>query len=174
MIGRSEATKRASKAPADMTSRWTRDFAFITDTANWLKFWPGFVPPEPESTWGAPDDTTARQRILGRERTLTMTVTTFEPNQIVTYTSTQPGLPDARHERVFERDGDSSSITSSSNTSREGGLPASSTDYCCPAASGVRSCKRSRRSSENSRRASAGPQGSSATTGALSSRLRRW
>ena len=83
-------------------------FAFITDTANWSKFWPGFVRLEPESSWGAPGDTARLvTRIVGRDRTLTMTVTTFEPNQIVTYTSTQPGLPDARHERVFERDGDS-------------------------------------------------------------------
>ena len=29
-------------------------------------------------------------------------VTAFEPNRLVTYTSTQPGLPDARHERHFE------------------------------------------------------------------------
>ena len=78
-------------------------FAFITDTANWSKFWPGFVRLEPESTWGAPGDTARLvTRILSRERTLTMTVTTFEPNQLVTYTSTQPGLPDARHERIFE------------------------------------------------------------------------
>jgi hypothetical protein len=35
-----------------------------------------------------------------------MTVTAFDPNRLVTYTSTQPGLPDARHERRFEADGD--------------------------------------------------------------------
>ena len=82
-------------------------FAFVTDMANWSKFWPGFVRLEPGSTWGAPGDTARLvTRLLGRERTLTMTVTTFEPNQIVAYTSTQPGLPDARHERHFERDGD--------------------------------------------------------------------
>ena len=82
-------------------------FAFITDTANWSKFWPGFVRLEPESTWGAPGDTARLvTRILSRKRTLTMTVTTFEPNKFVTYTSTQPGLPDARHERIFEGDGD--------------------------------------------------------------------
>ena len=42
---------------------------------------------------------------LGRERLLTMTMTSFEPNRLVTYTSTQPGLPDASHERHFESDG---------------------------------------------------------------------
>lgn len=35
-----------------------------------------------------------------------MRITTFEPNRLVTYTSTQPGLPDASHERHFEPDGD--------------------------------------------------------------------
>ena len=34
-----------------------------------------------------------------------MTVTSFEPNRLVTYTSAQPGLPDASHERHFEPDG---------------------------------------------------------------------
>ena len=34
-----------------------------------------------------------------------MTITGFEPNRLVTYTSEQPGLPDAHHERRFERDG---------------------------------------------------------------------
>ena len=33
-------------------------------------------------------------------------ITAFEPNRLVTYTSTQPGLPDAYHERHFEADGD--------------------------------------------------------------------
>ena len=84
-----------------------RGFAFITDTANWPRFWPGFVRLEEGSHWGAAGDT-ARMvtRLLGRERELTMTVRQFEPNRLVTYTSTQPGLPDARHERGFEPGGD--------------------------------------------------------------------
>ena len=45
-------------------------------------------------------------RLLGRERKLSMTVTDFEQDRLVTYRSTQPGLPDARHERHFEPDGD--------------------------------------------------------------------
>jgi uncharacterized protein YndB with AHSA1/START domain len=84
-----------------------RGFAFITDTANWPTFWPGYVRLEEDSRWGAPGDT-ARMvtRLLGRERELTMTVTRWEPDRLVTYTSTQRGLPDARHERGFEPDGD--------------------------------------------------------------------
>jgi uncharacterized protein YndB with AHSA1/START domain len=82
-------------------------FAFITNPVNWPSFWPGFVRLEPGSSWGAPGDNARLvTRILGRERTLTMTVTEFEPNRLVKYTSTQPGLPDAEHERHFEHDGD--------------------------------------------------------------------
>ena len=84
-----------------------RGFGFITDTANWPKFWPGYVRLEEGSRWGASGDTARLvTSILGRERELTMTVTAFEPNRLVTYTSTQPGLPDAQHERHFEPDGD--------------------------------------------------------------------
>jgi uncharacterized protein YndB with AHSA1/START domain len=84
-----------------------RGFAFITNTANWPTFWPGFVRLEAGSDWGAPGDTARLvTRLLGRDRELTMTVKAFEPNRLVTYTSTQPGLPDAYHERHFEPDGD--------------------------------------------------------------------
>jgi uncharacterized protein YndB with AHSA1/START domain len=84
-----------------------RGFAFITDVANWPKFWPGYVRLEEDSRWGAAGDTARLvTRLLGRERALTMTIRAFEPNRLVTYTSTQPGLPDAYHERRFEPDGD--------------------------------------------------------------------
>jgi uncharacterized protein YndB with AHSA1/START domain len=82
-----------------------RGFAFITDTANWSKFWPGYVRLEEGSRWGASGDTARLvTRLFGRERELTMTIKAFEPNRLVTYTSTQPGLPDAYHERRFEPD----------------------------------------------------------------------
>lgn len=84
-----------------------RGFAFITNTVNWPTFWPGFVRLEPGSRWGKPGDTARLvTRLLGRDRELTMTVKAFEPNRLVTYNSTQPGLPDAYHERHFEPDGD--------------------------------------------------------------------
>lgn len=83
-----------------------RGFAFITDTANWSKFWPGYVRLEEGSSSGASGDTARLlTRLLGRERLLTMTITAFEPNRLVTYISKQPGLPDASHERHFEPDG---------------------------------------------------------------------
>ena len=84
-----------------------RGFAFITDTANWSRFWPDYVRLADGSSWGAPGDTARLiTRLFGRERELTMKLTAFEPNRLVTYTSTQPGLPDARHERHFEPDRD--------------------------------------------------------------------
>jgi hypothetical protein len=82
-----------------------RGFAYITDVANWSTFWPGYVRLEEGSRWAAVGDTARLvTKLLGRERTLTMTITTFEPNRLVAYTSTQPGLPDARHERHFSAD----------------------------------------------------------------------
>jgi hypothetical protein len=84
-----------------------RGFAFITNTANWPKFWPGFVRLEPGSEWSAVGDTARLvTRLLGRDREPALTVEAFERYPHVTYTSTQPGLPDAYHERHFEPDGD--------------------------------------------------------------------
>ena len=84
-----------------------RGFAFITSTANWPTFWPGFVRLEPGSEWSAAGDTARLvTRLLGRDRELAMTIKAFERNRLVTYTSTQPGLPDAYHERHFEPHGD--------------------------------------------------------------------
>ena len=84
-----------------------RAFAFVTNPGNWWKFWPGYVRLDPGSRWNASgDEARLVVRLLGRERELTLTLTTFEPNRLVAYTSTQPGLPDAYHERQFEPDGD--------------------------------------------------------------------
>ena len=83
-----------------------RGFAFITNPENWPTFWPGYVRLEEGSSWGASGDTARLvTRLFGRERELTMTIAVFEPNRMVTYASTQPGLPDAYHERHFEPDG---------------------------------------------------------------------
>jgi Polyketide cyclase / dehydrase and lipid transport len=77
-------------------------FAFITDIANWPAYWPGPIRVEPGSRWAAPGDTaTLVIRLLGREVELALTLSQLEPNRLVTYTSVQQGLPDARHERHF-------------------------------------------------------------------------
>jgi uncharacterized protein YndB with AHSA1/START domain len=95
-VQRIEATQRFA-TPVE------RGFAFITDMANWPKYWPGYVRVEKGSSWGTPGDTARLvTRLLGRERELTMILREFEPNRLVTYTSTQPRLPDAYHERHFE------------------------------------------------------------------------
>ena len=115
-------------------------FAFITNPANWSKFWPGYVRLEAGSRWGASGDAARLvTRLLGRERELAMTIRSFEPNRIVTYTSTQPGLPDSYHERHFEPDADGSSTGSSSSTSPGAGSHGCSTVSCSRAGSGVRS-----------------------------------
>lgn len=81
-------------------------FAFITNPANWSRFWPGYVRLMEGSRWAASGDTARLvTRLFGRERELTMTIREFEPNRLVTYASTQPGLPDAHQERHFEPDG---------------------------------------------------------------------
>lgn len=82
-------------------------FAYITDIKNWPEFWPGFVRLDPASRWGQAGDTARLvTSLLGREVELTMSVERFEPNRLVTYRSTQRGLPDVYHERRFDRDGD--------------------------------------------------------------------
>lgn len=55
-----------------------RAFAFITDTENWWKFWPGYVRLERGSRWNASGDQARLViRLLRRERELTLTLTTF-------------------------------------------------------------------------------------------------
>jgi len=78
-------------------------FAYITDIANWPAYWPRLVRIESGSRWQAPGDTaTLVIRLLGREVELALTLSQLEPNRLVTYTSVQHGLPDARHERHFD------------------------------------------------------------------------
>jgi hypothetical protein len=82
-------------------------FAYITDIRNWPEYWPGLVLVEPESRWQEPGDRVRLVlRLLGRAVELNMVLVRLEPNRLVTYESTQRGLPEARHERHFEPDGD--------------------------------------------------------------------
>lgn len=79
-------------------------FAYITDPANRPSYWPGSVRIEPGSRWGAPgDEARIVTKLLGREVELRMRLRRFEPNRLVEYETTQDGLPDARHERRFDR-----------------------------------------------------------------------
>ena len=82
-------------------------FAYIPEIANWPAYWPRLVRVEPGSRWAAPGDRAAIViRLLGREVELALTLSQLEPNRLVTYTSVQRGLPDARHERHFTTAGD--------------------------------------------------------------------
>ncbi len=84
-----------------------RGFAFVTDTANWQLFWPGYVRLEDGSRWGATGDTARLvTRLVGRKRELELTLESIEANRLVTYSSRQAGLPDAHHERHFDAEGD--------------------------------------------------------------------
>jgi len=84
-----------------------RGFDYITDIDNWPAYWPGLVRIETGSRWSAPGDTaTLAIRLLGREVELALALVELEPQRLVTYTSVQQGLPDARHERHFAGAGD--------------------------------------------------------------------
>lgn len=77
-------------------------FAFITDMANWPRFWPGLVNVESSSRWSVPgDEARVVTSLLGREVELRMRLRVFDENRLVEYESRQRGLPDARHERHF-------------------------------------------------------------------------
>lgn len=81
-------------------------FEYVTDIANWPSYWPGIVRVEPGSRWAeAGDEARIVIELLGRPVELRMTLRRFEPPRLVEYESTQAGLPDARHERHFEDDG---------------------------------------------------------------------
>ena len=107
-------------------------FAFITDMANWPRYWPGFVRIEPGSRWSAPgDEARIVIRLLGRKVALRMTLRHFEENQLVEYESTQSGMPDAHHERHSYRPTAGSSTASWSSMSRDLGSEASTTGFSC-------------------------------------------
>ena len=78
-------------------------FDYITDQRNWPAYWPGFVRIEPGSRWSEPGDVTRMViRLLGRDVPLEMTLRRLDPPRLVEYTSTQAGMPPARHQRAFE------------------------------------------------------------------------
>ena len=83
-----------------------RGFAYITDTANWPAYWPDLIDVE-AGRWEQPGDR-ARVvlRLLGRRTDLDLTLRRFEPPRLVAYDSSQRGLPDVRHERLFEAAGE--------------------------------------------------------------------
>ena len=91
------AQRRRFDVPVD------RGFDYITDQSNWPAYWPGFVRLEPGAAWSEPGDRTRLVlRVLGRPTALELTLRRHERPIVVEYDSVQQGLPDARHERLFE------------------------------------------------------------------------
>jgi polyketide cyclase/dehydrase/lipid transport protein len=81
-------------------------FDYITKPTNWPEFWPDLVDiPDLEQTrWQEPGDTARLQmRLAGRLTELHMTLDELSRPALVRYHSTQQGVPDAEHERQFER-----------------------------------------------------------------------
>lgn len=82
-------------------------FEYVTDIANWPSYWPGIIRVEPGSSWAAPgDEARIVVELLGRQVELRMALRRFGSNRLVEYDSAQDGLPDARHERHFDPDGE--------------------------------------------------------------------
>ena len=82
-------------------------FDYITDLRNWHEYWPNMISLAPQSRWSQPGDTARLTlRLAGRVTELQMTLTRFEPYELVEYSSVQKGLPRARHERHFADDPD--------------------------------------------------------------------
>lgn len=84
-------------------------FAYITNVRNWRSYWPKLldIPNEDRVSWSKPGDT-ARVvlDVRGKPTELSMRLHEFRPPELVTYDSTQPGLPAFHHERHFrEKDG---------------------------------------------------------------------
>jgi hypothetical protein len=123
-----------------------RGFAYITDTANWSSYWPGFVRLDAASRWGEPGDTARLvTRLLGRERELVMTLRSFERNRSSPTRAVSPASRTRSTSGTSRAMGTDSATGSSSSTSLAVGSRDWSTAFCSRAQSGVRSRARSRR-----------------------------
>jgi uncharacterized protein YndB with AHSA1/START domain len=84
-------------------------FDYITDVRNWPDYWPSAVElPDPDHTsWSQPGDrATVVVESRGRPVAMSMHLEEFSPPERVSYGSTQDGLVDFHHERIFdEKDG---------------------------------------------------------------------
>ena len=99
-----------------------RGFDYVTDTANWPAYWPDFEGVEAEEWPAVGARAVVRLRLLGRTTELELTMRRFERPRLVEYESRQRGLPDARHQRRFEPDGDAFDYTILVEYEPRGGL----------------------------------------------------
>ena len=84
-------------------------FDYITDVENWPAYWPRFVEirDSDSARWHEPGDRVSVVVAARRRPTqLNMTLDEFVPHERVVYRSTQDGLPDFHHERLFAESGD--------------------------------------------------------------------
>jgi polyketide cyclase/dehydrase/lipid transport protein len=83
-------------------------FDYITNVRNWHSYWPALldVPKTEGASWTQPgDETTVVLRIRGKPVQMLLHLDEYRPYEFVGYHSTQAGLPDLHHERIF-RDSD--------------------------------------------------------------------
>lgn len=91
----------------DLPATLEDGFDYITNVDNWPEYWPKLVEiPRRESVrWLEPGDRAVVViETRGRPTELHMTLEEFVPRDRVVYRSSQEGLPDFHHERIF-RDG---------------------------------------------------------------------
>lgn len=84
-------------------------FDYITDIANWPAYWPRFVEirDSDDARWREPGDQVSVVVAARRRPTqLNMTLDELVPYERVVYRSSQDGLPDFHHERLFSESGD--------------------------------------------------------------------
>ena len=82
-------------------------YDYITDIARWPEYWPGLIRVAPGSRWARSGDRARLTvKLLGRPAELDMTLSRVEPYRLIEYTSLQPGLPAATHERHFAAAGE--------------------------------------------------------------------
>lgn len=82
-------------------------FDYITDVRNWHTYWPSLVdvPAADTVSWSRSGDrATVVLELRGRPVEMSMHLDEFRPYERVAYDSTQAGLPDFRHERIFRDD----------------------------------------------------------------------
>jgi hypothetical protein len=96
------------KVTRDLPVALREGFDYITNVENWPEYWPKLVEiPERESVrWREPRDRAAVViDVRGRPTELRMTLEEFVPYDRVVYRSSQEGLPEFHHERVFRDNG---------------------------------------------------------------------
>jgi hypothetical protein len=92
----------------DLPIALSEGFDYITNVENWPEYWPKLVeiPERASVRWREPGDGAAVViDVRGRPTELRMTLEEFVPYDRVVYRSSQEGLPEFHHERLFRDNG---------------------------------------------------------------------